>query len=77
MENVFQLSETKEKIKKTNLEKYGCENPLQNNSIKEKVKQTCLEKYGVDNFSKTKDFCKKKERRNTLIMEKALIQAGN
>ena len=63
VENVFQLSEVKEKIKKTNLEKYGCENPLQNDSIKEKVKQTCLEKYGVNNFSKTKDFCKKRKKK--------------
>ena len=56
---------SKEKIleitKKTNLKKYGCENPMQNKGIQnkaketikrekvvEKRKQTCLEKYGVE-----------------------------
>jgi hypothetical protein len=38
---------SKEKSKKTCLEKYGVENPLQSAEIKEKSKKTCLEKYGV------------------------------
>lgn len=33
--------------KKTNLEKYGVENPAQNKEIKEKIKKTNLKKYGV------------------------------
>lgn len=42
VENIFQLENTKEKIKKTKKEKYGDEN-YQNH---EKRKITCLEKYG-------------------------------
>ncbi len=38
--NVFQIDEVKEKIKKTNLKKYGFENPSQCDFIKEKKKKT-------------------------------------
>lgn len=41
---------TKEKIKKTNLERYGVEHPYQNKEILEKVKQTKLERYGDANY---------------------------
>ena len=40
--------ETKDKIKHTNLEKYGVENPFQSDVIKDKIKQTNLERYGVE-----------------------------
>jgi hypothetical protein len=39
------LEEKKDRIKITNLKKYGCENPFQNETIKEKIKQ-----YYRDNF---------------------------
>jgi len=42
-----------EKTKKTNIEKFGCEDPNQLSSIKEKVKKTFIEKYGVDSAMKT------------------------
>ena len=38
----------KEKIKKTNIEKYGVENPSQNNEIKEKKKQTSIKNWSVE-----------------------------
>ena len=38
-----------DKMKQTNLERYGVENPFQSEQIKDKIKQTCLEKYGVEN----------------------------
>ena len=38
---------TIEKRKKTNLEKYGVENPSQLNEIKEKKIKTCIENIGV------------------------------
>jgi hypothetical protein len=47
------------KTKKTNLEKYGVENPFQNENIKEKIKNTNLKKYGVDYYSKTDEYKKK------------------
>ena len=37
-----------EKMKQTNLEKYGFENVFQNNDIKNKCKKTNLKKYGVE-----------------------------
>jgi hypothetical protein len=45
-------NETKQKRIKTNLEKWGCENPMQNSCIKEIFKNNIIEKYGVDNISK-------------------------
>ena len=42
-----------EKIKKTNLEKYGCENVFASKIIKDKIKSTLVEKYGVDNPQKS------------------------
>jgi hypothetical protein len=38
---------TQEKMKATNLKKYGCENVFQNDKIKEKIVDTNLKKYGV------------------------------
>ena len=39
----------KEKVRNTNLERYGVENPFLNEEIKEKVRNTNLERYGVEN----------------------------
>lgn len=44
--NVCLIKFSQKKCKKTNLEKYGVENPNQNQKIKEKTKKTNLEKYG-------------------------------
>lgn len=49
----------KNKIKKTNLEKYGVENVFKNEKVKEKIKQTNLEKYGVENPNQNKDIKEK------------------
>ena len=51
--------ESQNKIKQTNLKKYGCENPFQNEDIKNKIKQTNIKKYGVDHVMKHVDFQKK------------------
>jgi hypothetical protein len=51
--------ESQKKIKKTNLEKFGCENPFQNEEIKEKIKKTNLEKYGVTSPMKSKEIQEK------------------
>jgi osmotically-inducible protein OsmY len=37
------------KRKKTNLEKWGVENPMKLESVKDKIKQTSLDRYGVEN----------------------------
>lgn len=41
------------KIKETNLNKFGVENPFQSKEIKEKIKDTMIEKYGVENISQS------------------------
>ena len=42
-----------DKMKQTNLERYGVENAFQSELIKDKIKQTCLEKYGVENAAQS------------------------
>lgn len=48
-----------EKIKNTNIEKYGCENVFAADKIKEKIKASCVEKFGVDNPRKSKEIQEK------------------
>ena len=43
-------------LKKTNLEKYGVDNPFKSEEIKKKIKNTNLEKYGVDSYTKSEDY---------------------
>ena len=52
-------NEIKNKIKQTNIKKFGFDNPSKNEKIIKKRKQTCLKKYGTTNPSK-----------NNLIKEK-------
>lgn len=53
--------DVKEKTKKTNLEKYGVENPFQNEGIKKRIKEVIQDKYGVDNVSQSEAIKQKKE----------------
>lgn len=57
--------ERKEKIRNTNLNRYGVVAPLQNESIKEKVRQTNIIKYGVENVFQLEEIQEKL--RNTLL----------
>lgn len=41
--------------KRTNIERFGCENPFASNEIKEKIKKRNLEIYGVENVNHLKD----------------------
>ena len=56
--------EFQEKIKQTNLEKYGCEYVSQNKEVREKIKQTCLEKYGCECSFQNKEIQKKIKQTN-------------
>lgn len=51
---VYSYCCTKCTRKKTNLLKFGCENPFQSQFIKDKIKKTTIERYGVDNVNKLK-----------------------
>jgi hypothetical protein len=52
---------TKEKIKKTNMEKYGAEHHFQLQIFLNKQKQTNLKKYGVENVSQVSSVSEKKK----------------
>jgi len=71
---VLKQEEVKNKIKQTNIEKYGVENPSKSNIIKDKIskankdvkekalerrKKTCLERYGVDTYTQTDEYKEK------------------
>lgn len=47
--NPFNKKEIQDKIKQSNLDKYGVENNFQREDIKKKIKQTNLDRYGVEN----------------------------
>jgi len=49
-------SERVEKLKKTNMKKYGSTNFLTSEKGKTKSKETNLQKYGVDNYAKSKEY---------------------
>ena len=49
-------NETQEKMKATNIQKYGVPNAFMADEVKEKMKQTCLERYGVEYASQSEDF---------------------
>lgn len=59
------MPQTLEKMKKTNLEKYGNEFASKTDSVKEKMKETCLNKYGSE-CSLQSDEIKEKSKRTNL-----------
>jgi len=59
--------DTKEKLKKSSLKKYGVSHPKKSDIVKKKYKKTCLEKYGVEHTSKTNIF---KDRYKKTCLEK-------
>jgi hypothetical protein len=61
----MELDWVKEKIKETNIKKYGVECVFQSKNIKEKIKETNIKKYGVDNPAKS-DFIKKLTEENNI-----------
>jgi hypothetical protein len=54
--NVFQREDVKEKIKCTNLQKYGVEYTGQSEEVKTKIRKTMMERYGVEYNSQIKGF---------------------
>lgn len=57
--NTKKTNESKNKTKKTNIEKYGVENVFQSDEIKEKIKQKLIEKYNVDSPLKNEEIKKR------------------
>lgn len=53
---ISHVEETKEKVKSTNRQRYGCDWVTQSKEFKERYKQACLNKYGVDNYVKTDEY---------------------
>jgi len=54
----------KNKVKKTNIEKYGVDNPMKSDIIKNKVKKTNIEKYGEGCYLRTDEFKIKSKKAN-------------
>lgn len=54
----------KEKIKLTNLERYGVENPFQSEEKKQKIKNTLIERYGVEHPMKSQKIKNKLQQTN-------------
>lgn len=59
--------EMREKIEKTNLERYGFKTPGENKDIKNKVKQTNLERYGYESHNSSEIV---KEKKKQVCLEK-------
>jgi DNA invertase Pin-like site-specific DNA recombinase len=53
------LEDTKLKIKKTNLDRYGVDHPMKNKNVRDKVIKTNIERYGVDHPLQNKDIMDK------------------
>lgn len=64
VENVNLLPEIREKIKETNLKKYGVEYSLQDEDIRNKGRETCKEKYGKDWYTQTKEYSDRVKKTN-------------
>lgn len=60
-----QSDQRREAAKKTNLEKYGVDNPAKAKQVLDKRKQTCLEKYGAESVVQA-DFFKEKSKQTLM-----------
>jgi len=58
---ILKSIEYQDKIKKTNLDRYGVENPMQRKEIVEKAKRTTMETYGVESINQL-EFVKSKKK---------------
>ncbi|MBC8427368.1 MAG: hypothetical protein H8D97_00605 [Proteobacteria bacterium] len=68
-ENIMMLDSTKDKIKKTSIERYGVSHPMKDN-----LKKVFVDRYGVDNPSKL-DFVK--EKKEQTLFEKFAVKNPN
>jgi very-short-patch-repair endonuclease len=62
--------EWKQKVKETNIKKFGVENPFQSDIIKNKIKESNITKYGVENPSQIKGVIEKAN-----ITKKAILKS--
>lgn len=67
VKSAFALTETQEKIRKTNMERLGVEYPTQSAEVRAKVKKTVERKYGARNVFQTEKV--KKKSRETCIQK--------
>jgi len=58
-ESTMQVPEIREKVYKTNNQKYGCNSPYGNSLVMAKAKQTNIERYGYENAMQSPDFFQK------------------
>lgn len=58
VDNVMKIKEVVEKVRNTNLERYGDEYNLRNSDVKAKIKATFIKNFGVDHPMKSDEFRK-------------------
>ena len=64
VDNISQVPYVKDKIKKTNLERYGSEYYISSIDCREKTKKKLINKYGVDNPQKSEEIQKRTKKTN-------------
>lgn len=62
--SALQVPEIKQKVRQTNIERYGSATPSGSAMIREKQKRTSLERYGVENPSQSKEVQEKMKQTN-------------
>lgn len=62
--NPSQTEQVKEKRRKTNKEKYGCDWTTQSDNFKEKSKKTCIKRYGTEYATQNKEIKAKVKKTN-------------
>ena len=60
----LQAKEVQERLKQTNIDKYGVDNPLKAKEIREKIRQTNLDRYGYENVASNPEIRAKMEETN-------------
>ena len=68
------MDEVKDKMKETNLKKYGVNYLIHNKEIHDKQKKTCLEKYGVESLFSSKEI--QEQSRKTIIQKYGVDNAA-
>ena len=71
-----QVEDVKQKIKATNLERYGVEYAMQSKEVRDKIKATNLERYGYENAMQNEEVQNKVRKTRKLTSFNVRVKAG-
>jgi hypothetical protein len=76
LKNFSQQEYVKEKIKNTNIQRYGTTSSLKRSDVQEKIKNTNLQRYGSDNVLKSNSTIRKKinQKKIELVEQKKILK---